>query len=290
MPANSSQPHPTILALPYLSYNRNPDDPGFLQRDRKKLRDFARYFSNLGYPVVIADYTYPSTPYQEQTLKDAFCALAWMHNNAEEYGFDPDKIIVFGHTVDGETAAKLGAVDNPQEYVSECPSTLPATPLAGVITYGGLFFDPADALAAPSMYIRWWMNGHGLDEEMTLDELIAVFERLNEVSPTAWKSDTSLGESDRKIASLLPAYHLDGSEAEFFLLAGEVNIFETAFHGRGESVTPEQSDTFMDRIVAVDGDVQLHRLDNKDLLLARESEVMVPVYEAIKAYLTEKFP
>jgi acetyl esterase/lipase len=287
LPPSSDSPRLTIFAIGNLQFELSGK---FRYVNRKKLRDFARHFANLGYPVVVIGYTYPSEPYAEQTTKDALCALAWVHANAGKYNFDPERIIVYGHVIDAAIAAKLGIVDDSADYLVGCPHKSPSHKPANIITYGGVFFDPTDSLPTPGYYITPWLIWHHLDEEMTVEDGTEIFTQLSEIPPHEWRINPALKAQSRKIAELLPTYQLDGSEPGFFLLAGEVSIFESLSPYYGVIPGSPHSDRFFEQLQAVGVEVSLHRLENVDTVSARESERMATVFEAIEVYLSERFP
>ncbi len=66
------------------------------------------YCTNTGLPVVSVDYELaPEAPYPAQ-IDDALLALAWMHDNASEFGWDPHRIGIAGDSAGGGLVA--GAV------------------------------------------------------------------------------------------------------------------------------------------------------------------------------------
>jgi len=66
------------------------------------------YCTNTGLPVVSVDYPLaPESPYPAQ-IDDALTALAWMHANAEEHGWDANRIGIGGDSAGGGLTA--GAV------------------------------------------------------------------------------------------------------------------------------------------------------------------------------------
>jgi dipeptidyl aminopeptidase/acylaminoacyl peptidase len=88
------------------------------------LYSLADCFTARGYAVVLANWLVGWLNDQSE-LSNAFCALAWLHTNAEEYGFDPERVAVFGHSAGGYAAALLGAVDDSTEFMQDCPHLLP---------------------------------------------------------------------------------------------------------------------------------------------------------------------
>ncbi len=66
------------------------------------------YCTNTGLPVVSVDYELaPEAPYPAQ-IDDALLALAWMHDNASEFGWDRERIGIAGDSAGGGLVA--GAV------------------------------------------------------------------------------------------------------------------------------------------------------------------------------------
>jgi acetyl esterase/lipase len=97
-------------------------------------------FAKQGYAVVASNYRgWPGNAFP-QDISDAFCALAWIHDNAEEYNFDTGHVFVLGHSSGGTLAALIGVVDDPTPYLATCPQNLPATDwVQGAVTFTGIF-------------------------------------------------------------------------------------------------------------------------------------------------------
>jgi len=100
--------------------------PG-LGQSKAALAHQGHYFARRGYATVVIayrempDYIYPSP------VQDAFCALAWIHTNAATYGFDTEHIFVTGIVFGATQGALIGTVDNPADYLVDCPHALPET-------------------------------------------------------------------------------------------------------------------------------------------------------------------
>jgi len=95
------------------------------------------YFIELGYPVI--SFNTRNDSYRAE-IQDGFCALAWVHANAETYGLDADQIVPVGGSMWGGNAALLGLVEEPATFLEECPHTLPASGgIRAVITLAGVF-------------------------------------------------------------------------------------------------------------------------------------------------------
>jgi acetyl esterase/lipase len=74
---------------------------------RAKYRPLAFPFTSAGCVVVIPDYRlYPGVPFPT-FIDDAAAAVGWAHRHAAEFGGDPDRIFLAGHSAGGYVAAML---------------------------------------------------------------------------------------------------------------------------------------------------------------------------------------
>lgn len=95
------------------------------------------YFVELGYPVI--SFNTRDDSYLIE-IQDGFCALAWVHANADTYGLDARQIVPVGGSMWGGNAALLGLVEEPALFLEECPNTLPENRrVRAVITLAGVF-------------------------------------------------------------------------------------------------------------------------------------------------------
>ena len=69
-----------------------------------------------GFAVVL-----PSYRIDPMTYSDAFCALAWVHAHAEQYGLNMNRVYVIGWSSGGGIAAEMALVDNPNDLLEDCP-------------------------------------------------------------------------------------------------------------------------------------------------------------------------
>jgi acetyl esterase/lipase len=148
----------------------------------------AEFFVRRGYAVVTFNKGLGEYPRNEQ---DSFCALAWVHANAETYNFDTERIVLVGFSLGGALAAFLGTVDDVGKYMEDCPHALPEEDyISGVVTVAG-FFDYA-----------LWIPDSGKDGFIYtyFGPPNQNMETIREASPVNW---------------------VDGSEPPFLLVHGE---------------------------------------------------------------------
>jgi acetyl esterase/lipase len=256
--------------------------------NRQVLKNFARYFVELGYPVVIPDLYWSKEPYAEQQAKDAFCALAWVHANAGEYGFDTQRIVAYGHYYGAATATKLAAVDDASPYLTDCPHPAPQQNFAAVVAYGDALFTPAESVESPFHYSDVWADSHGLKDELTQDDTIAFFETISAVPHTDWSTDASFDDQTRKLAALMPMYQLNGNEPKFLVYSGTVNLWEKRLNN--PNPTTPQGAVFVEILETAGVDYEFVLEDNETTFKTREEEIMAPFYEAMEQFFMAQFP
>jgi acetyl esterase len=89
--------------------------------DKTDLDHWARHFAHQGYAAVSINYHDIKLFNHPLPVQDAFCALAWIHAQADTCGFDPRRIVVLGHSAGGTLTAMLGTVDDPDLFTQACP-------------------------------------------------------------------------------------------------------------------------------------------------------------------------
>lgn len=245
LPAEGEGPHPTILAL---------HGGGFYARSKDHFSPYARHFTDQGYALVPANYRYvTSAPYPAQ-VEDVFCALAWIHANASEFGFDTDRIFVMGDSAGAYLASMIGTVETPGTYQGECPHEVPpsTSPLGVVLLYG--FFDLTN------------LDGHDpRSVEASLERLMGApveevsQEQLVEMSPMSWIDGGEPpflvihGTEDRDIQSWVSeefatALKAAGVDATLFLVDDD-HAFLVDRSSPTVVVSLEQIDRFMNNLV-----------------------------------------
>lgn len=138
---------------------------------------FVQRFAERGYPVLFVNVR-RREPYPKP-VEDAFCALAWAHAHAREYGFDPSRIVALGHSGGAVLAAHLGTFDERTRYLGGCASPSPRERwLLGVASIAGIFdYRTEEEFGAPhNAYTPRYFGG-------TRESVPAVWE---EASPVTW--------------------------------------------------------------------------------------------------------
>jgi len=78
-----------------------------------------------GWAVVNVTYRLAGVALAPGAVEDARCALRWVKRNAEEYGLDPDRIVVSGHSAGGHLSLTTGLLPASAGYDRRCPAPNP---------------------------------------------------------------------------------------------------------------------------------------------------------------------
>lgn len=142
LPITGEAPYQTVFIL-------HPG--GFSDGMKEWMFPFSAYFTSQGMAVVTINYRLTPEHIYPAQLEDTFCALAWIHSNAESFGFNSERIVTFGYSAGANLASMVGAVDDPTLYLEGCPHTLPyADWTQGAINLSGrtdLVNFPTDGIA-----------------------------------------------------------------------------------------------------------------------------------------------
>lgn len=236
-------PFPTILAI---------HGGRFSMSSKRLYVQYADYFAERGVAFVPTNYRFAPTHTWPAQVEDVHCALAWVHANADEYGFDPTRVFVLGGSAGGYLAAMLGTVDDPDRYLTGCPDQLPADPVAGTVAFYGIF-DFVDIDDYPPASISVFETLWGAKHDELSDE------RLREMSPVAL---------------------VDGSESPFLLIHGN----------RDTTIPPVMSERFARVLEEAGVDTELLFVDANHAFETQPIDVPVIVesLSAIDRFIDEQ--
>ena len=112
-----------------------------------------------GWSAVNVQYRLGDVSLAPAAVEDSLCALRWVGRNAEEYGFDPERIVVSGNSAGGHLALTTGITPPEAELDRQCLGSV--TPkVAAIVNWYGIT-DVADLLDGPNQksYAVRWLGG-----------------------------------------------------------------------------------------------------------------------------------
>ena len=94
-------------------------------------------------------------------------------------------MVAFGNSYGGTILSDLALADDPNVFLTDCPSSLPgARPFRGVIPFAiGTFGVPGEGLSIPSKPDTYVQLLHAAD---TVEEMMAIYGALASLPPRRW--------------------------------------------------------------------------------------------------------
>jgi len=111
--------------------------------DKSDFSWLAPIFVQHGVAVVLTNYALAPAARIEDMVRQQLKALAWLYRNGDRLGFDPERIVLVGHSAGGHLAAMMLAALWPV-YAADLPATL----VKGALAISGLY-DLAPLLHTP---------------------------------------------------------------------------------------------------------------------------------------------
>lgn len=105
----------------------------WMSRDKRNFRFLARTFVPAGAVFITVNYGLIPTVDMDELVRQCRTAVAWVYGHAKNFGGDPDRIHVSGHSVGGHVVAMLMATDWAE--FADLPDEL----IRGGCTLSGLF-------------------------------------------------------------------------------------------------------------------------------------------------------
>lgn len=98
---------------------------GFKEGDKEQMSAYAALYAQAGFVTTSINYRLTPNHFFPAAVSDAKDALSWMHEHAEEYGYDTNKIVLVGYSAGGTLALNLGLADdtNVAAVISSAPAT-----------------------------------------------------------------------------------------------------------------------------------------------------------------------
>jgi acetyl esterase/lipase len=258
LPDDGNGPLPTVLLI-HAAYLKKSD-----------YAQMAEHLAEGGYAVVPI-----SWQVSKKVVDETFCALAWVHANGEAYGFDPQRVVLFGHGFGGYQAVTLASADDPSLFLTDCPHPLPASArVKGAVTYASFFGTPQWALSAP-----YYRSGIATIYSISRSRVDELCETLIATPFQTWRDIDGLDDKASSFVRSIPLGWIDGSEPPIYMLHGEED----------DTIAILEAEAFVSELQAAGVETKLQVLADAGHWTAGESDSpgWESVLTAIEAHLAE---
>jgi acetyl esterase/lipase len=197
----------------------------------------ARPLASLGYTCVAAEYRVLPDGVWPAPLHDVKAAIRWTRARADDLGFEPDKLVVLGHSAGGRLALMLAGTQNDSAFEGSDGLTNVSTAVAACIS----FYSPANDLSRHPVV--------GPDPSPAQLRSISVMDKIRPGYPPTLLFH---GTEDKTIPvdealTLYSAMRGAGVPVELHLIEGVTHIFDA--HEDLAKASAEWVDLFVDRHV-----------------------------------------
>ena len=209
---------------------------GFRRCNRAGVR-LARPLAALGYTCIAAEYRVLPDGVWPAPLHDVKAAIRWARSHAGELGFEPEKLVVLGHSAGGRLALMAAATQNNTDFEGSGGSAGISTQIGACVA----FYAPAGDMAQNPV------TGPN-PSEAQLRSISLMDKITQDVPPTLLLH----GTEDRTIpvqdsVALYSALRGVGAPVELHVIEGVTHIFDA--HQDLARASAEWVDLFLDRHV-----------------------------------------
>lgn len=149
VPQNASGPTPVLMYI---------HGGGWRQGSKESYVLRLLPYLEMGWAVVNVQYRLSHVSLAPAAVEDCLCALRWIIRNAEEYNFDPSRIVVTGQSAGGHLTLTTGMTPPSAGLDRRCPGDETLRVAAMINWYG--VTDVADLTEGPNM-TSWGVSWFG---------------------------------------------------------------------------------------------------------------------------------
>ncbi len=146
---NAKEPLPTVIYV---------HGGGWIFGDRTGAVPQLLPYLEKGWNAVNVEYRMASVSLAPAAVEDCRCALRWVIQHAKEYGIDPNRLVLTGHSAGGHLSVITGMLDPSAGLDRNCPGP-EQLKVAAIVNWYGIS-DVGDLLEGPNYknYAEMWMG------------------------------------------------------------------------------------------------------------------------------------
>jgi acetyl esterase/lipase len=206
--------------------------------DKANVSSKPKFFNDNGVVFVSVNYRLSPADKHPAQVDDVATAIAWVKKHIDQFGGDPSKIVIMGHSagchivmltaLEGSSLAKVG---------------LKASDLRGVVAWSGGMYDLVDRVKGEGMYPPFIKANFGEDEKSQRDASPMTYTKNAKNGPTYMVASTDDEKSKTSREASLKFYEAlqqAGGKVKTTVLVGKTHF--TANHelgAEGDKTGPE---------------------------------------------------
>lgn len=192
--------------------------------DKSEVSYKPKFFAENGVVFVSANYRlYPAATHPAH-VSDVAAAVRWVHDHIAEYGGDPKKVVLMGHSA-GCHLVSLVTLD--PKYLAAVKLT-PAD-VRGVVAWSGGAYDLVDKVAQGGAYRQHIINAFGPDEAVWKDASPVTHAKAGGTAPPFLFASHEKGSPAHEAAERLAGL-IRGAKGKAEVILLEDRTHQTAIH------------------------------------------------------------
>ena len=213
--------------------------------------DWNRWLNDLGYDVFDVDYRLPGGQDWKDQVGDVKCALGWVRANAQRYGIDPARIVLWGHSFGGNLAMLASYSPADPQLPPSCEAQ-PVKVRAVVNFYGPTDLTLLWSTTTSAAYVHAALERYVGGSPTTQPDRYRLLSPLFRIGAETPATITFLGASDRVVA-VDQAQQLDealakaGVPHETYILPATDHGFDVNWGGFGTQFARAKLTAFLEK-------------------------------------------
>lgn len=218
---------------------------GWSQGDRTQLKGYGILLGRRGYVCVASEYRLTGEALWPAQIEDVKAAIRWMRTNADELGFDPDRLVISGNSAGGHLVLVAAGTPNAPVFEGSGGNPGVSTEVSAVIA----FYPPT------GLELRDWGGLPSLFGKGANEEVLRQASPLTYAGPSFPPTLLFHGNADevvpaREAEAMYDALHDAGVPVELHMYANQPHAFDADPHlGRQAA---ELMMSFIDRVLSTE--------------------------------------
>jgi acetyl esterase/lipase len=197
--------------------------------DKADVSSKPKFFNENGVVFASVNYRLSGTDKHPAQVNDVAAAVKWLKDHAAEFGGDPSRVVLMGHSAGCHIVSMVGLDPRPLATVGLKP-----TDLAGVVAWSGGAYNLVDKHAEGGMYAPYIEQNFGTEPGKMKDASPMTYVVNGASAPPFIYASAENGNPKSRVTSdkMVELINQNGGHARSVLLPGKTH--QTATHDVGQ--------------------------------------------------------